>query len=138
MAQYKREDAQKVLQTIRNGKVLPVYLIIGDRFLCQQLAEDLVGSLLPGSKQAKQNLHLIDGGRESPLNTLNLLKTYSLFPGRQVFKISDSQLFQAKAATQPYWTKAVKAASENDYKLAGKHLTEILRRGNCRLKRRLI
>ncbi len=129
MAQYKREDAQKVFQIIKNGKVLPIYLVIGDRFLCRQFADDLVKNLLTDSRQVKQNLHLIDGGRESPLSTLNLLKTYSLFPGRQVFKVSDSRLFLSKAVAKPFWGKAVKAATENDFKLAGKYLRKVIHVG---------
>jgi DNA polymerase-3 subunit delta len=98
MAEYKREDVAKVFQTVKKGKISPIYLICGDRFLCGKTADALVRSLIPDSRQRKQNLRLIDGDKESPLQTLNILKTYSLFPGHQVVKVADSKLLQKKEA----------------------------------------
>ena len=100
MAEYKREDIAKVVEAIGKGKVSPIYLVFGDRFLGRQAADQLIQGLIPDSGQLKQNLKRVDGDKESPVQTLNMLKTYSLFPGRQVVKVADSKLFQAYISGQ--------------------------------------
>lgn len=133
MAEYKREDAAKAVQAIQNGKIAPIYLVFGDRFLGGQLADDLIHSLIPDSQQLKQNLKLIDGDKELPLQTLNILKTYSLFPGRQVVKVVDSQLLFSKKTGKPLWLKASKAAEEKDFVRAGRYLQGLIRLGQMQI-----
>lgn len=129
MAEYKREDVPKLLGAIKKGKILPLYLIVGERYLGRQIADELVRQLIPDEKLLKQNLHLVDGERESPLETLNLLKTFSLFPGRRVVKVSDSRLFQTQSVLKPLWGRAQRAALGGDFKLAGLCLRKFISTG---------
>ncbi len=100
MAEYKREDVAKVVRGIKQGQISPIYLVFGDRFLGRQAADELVQGLIPEPQQLKQNLKLVDGDKELPLQTLNMLKTYSLFPGCQVVRVADSKLFNPKEAAK--------------------------------------
>lgn len=126
MTEYKREDADKVVLGIKNGEVSSIYLIYGDRFLGKQMADELIDVLIPDAQQRKQNLILIDGDKESPLQTLSMLKTYSLFPGRQVVKVVDSKLFYSKELAKPLWLKACKAADEKHFGQAGRYLQRFI------------
>ena len=106
MAVYQRSDLPKLLTAIKQGKPCAVYLVIGDSYLCLQVAEQLAEALIPDQKTRGQNVNLIDGDQEDPLNTLSLLKTYSLFAGRQIFRVSGSKLFDSKEVAKTIWDKA--------------------------------
>jgi len=122
MAVYQRSDLSKLLAAIKQGKPCPVYLVIGDTYLCLQVAEQLAVALIPDPKTRGQSLNLIDGDQEDPLNTLSLLKTYSLFAGRQIVRVSGSKLFDSKEVAKTIWDKAKAAYGKNDTRQAAVHL----------------
>ncbi len=122
MSVYQRSDIPKLLAAIKQGKPCPLYLLIGDRYLCQQVAEQLAEVLLPEPKARGQNINMIDGDQEDPLNTLGLLKTYSLFGGRQIFRVSGSKLFHSKEVAKAIWDKSRKAYEKNDGRQASLYL----------------
>lgn len=107
MAIYKRVDVEKAFQSIKKGKTAQVYLIAGDRFFCRQVADKLIDTLFAEQSQLNHNLTVVDGEKEEPIVTLNRLKTYSMFPGRQVIKVLDSQLLAKDIAksTKPQVTE---------------------------------
>lgn len=125
MSVYQRSDIPKLLSAIKQGKPCPVYLVVGDHYLCLQVAEQLAVALIPDPKARGQNVNLIDGDQEDPLNTLNLLKTYSLFAGRQIFRVSGSKLFHSKEVAKAIWDKAKSAAGKNDGRLAVSYLGQL-------------
>lgn len=123
MAVYQRTDFPKLLTAIKQGKPCPVYLVIGDAYLCLQVAEQLAVALIPDQKTRGQNVNLIDGDQEDPLNTLSLLKTYSLFAGgRQIFRVSGSKLFDSKEVAKTIWDKAKTAYGKGDARQAAVQL----------------
>lgn len=126
MAIFKRKDIQKVFQQINNGEVFPVYLVFGDRYLCNEFANDLIQKLLPQEKQRATNLKNVDGDQEDPNHTLNLLRTYSLFAGRQVIRVMDSKLFFSKQVAKTLWDKAKKSFTSKEIKRAQKYLGQML------------
>ena len=125
MSLYQRSDTPKLLTAIKQGKPCPVYLLIGDRYLCQQVAEQLAEALIPDPKTRGQNVNLIDGDQEDPLNTLSLLKTYSLFAGRQIFRVSGTKLFHSKEVAKAIWDKARKAYEKNDGRQTALYLRQL-------------
>jgi DNA polymerase-3 subunit delta len=122
---YQRTDIPKLLTAVKQGKPCAVYLVIGDRYLSQQVAEQLAEALLPDPRVRGQNVKHIDGDQEDPLNTLNQLKTYSLFAGRQIFRVSGSQLFHSKEVAKAIWNHARKAYDKRDVKLACAYLRQL-------------
>lgn len=85
----------RLLEDITGGSVARVYLIIGERFLCRQAAEQLAAALLAGGGTP----HRIDGEEEEPLRTLARLRTATLLPGRQLYQVSDSPVFSSRQDT---------------------------------------
>ncbi|OQX19444.1 MAG: hypothetical protein BWK76_04545 [Desulfobulbaceae bacterium A2] len=85
----------QLLDGVRNGTVARVYLVVGERFLCRQAAEELAGVLLA----AGGTLYRIDGEEEDPLRTLGRMRTASLLPGRQLYQVTDSPLFSSRQET---------------------------------------
>lgn len=126
MPVYNRNDIPALLQSIDQGPASPVYLVCGDRALCQQAADDLVRRLLPDESQRRQNLILVDGDREDSDHTLARLKTFSLFPGRRVIRVKDSKLFYSKDVAKTLWDKANKAHTDKDARRTQRYLLEML------------
>ncbi len=132
MPAYQRSDLPKLLAAINQGKPCPVYLLVGDRYLCQQAAEQLAEALIPEARAREQGLKLIDGDQEEPLRTLSWLKTYSLFGGRQVFKVSGTRLFPAqKEAASGIWDKARTAHERGETRKASAGLRQLAALAKC-------
>lgn len=126
MPLYRRNDLPKLLAAIKNNAPAPLYLLAGERYLCQQAATELIDALLPEEAARSQRLKVVDGDREDPIHTLNLLRTYSLFGGRQVVKVVDSRLLYSKTVAKTLWDKAKKARDGQDDRQAARYLTQML------------
>lgn len=122
----KRKDIPILTQSLKQGEIYPVYLLFGERYLCRDAANTLINRFLPDEKQKANNLYAIDGEQEDPLNTLNLLRTYSLFPGRRVVRVMDSRLFHSKGVAKKLWDKAKQSFISNDLDQAGRSLGRML------------
>ncbi len=122
MPVFSRKDSHKLLTQIDQGQVSPVYLICGERYLCREMSQKVVARLLPDEKQRVQNLKIIDGDQEDQENTLLLLRTYSLFPGRRVINVIDTRLFHSKNVSRSIWEKAKQAFSSKDFNQAGRYI----------------
>lgn len=125
MPSYRRDDLTKLLTALRQGKPCAVYLVIGDRYLSLRVAEQLAEALIGDPHIRGQNVKLIDGDQEDPLNTLTLLKTYSLFAGRQIFRVTGSQLFHSKEVAKAIWSHARKAHDRKDLRQAMSYLRQL-------------
>jgi len=127
MPLFKRTELAAFLDELADPRrVKQVYLIFGDRFLCRQMAAEAVAVLLPGEGQRSQQLIKVDGDNEDPINTLNILKTYSLFGGRRVIRVNDSRLFFSKNIAGNIWEKAVQAFQDKKEAAAGRYLQQML------------
>ncbi|HSR36677.1 MAG TPA: DNA polymerase III subunit delta, partial [Desulfurivibrionaceae bacterium] len=126
MPLYRRDDVPKLAAEIAKGAQAPLYLLFGERYLCQEAAAALVQALLPDEAARSRGLKTVDGDREDPIQTLNLLRTYSLFGGRQVVKVVDSRLLYSKTVAKTLWDKAKKAKDGQDDRQAARYLTQML------------
>lgn len=109
MPTLQRKDLANLLAQIAAGRTVPVYLLVGERYLCRQAAEQLCAALLPGQRQRANQPTIIDGEREEPARTMAALKTYSLFGGPQVVQVVDSRIFLSKTVAKTLWQKALQA-----------------------------
>lgn len=130
MTTYKRQELPNVLQAIDQGKTTQIYLVFGERYLCQQATEQILDHLLPDKSQRTGNLFLVDGDQEEPAKTLNQLRTYNLFGGRRVIRVMDSRLFHSKVIAKNIWEKGVKQYENNNLEAAGRYLRQVLEIGN--------
>jgi DNA polymerase-3 subunit delta len=126
---YQRQNIAALLAEINQGTISPVYLIFGERYLCQEVADDLVRHLLPDEKTRRQGVKRIDGEQENVAQTMHDLQTYSLFGGRQVIRVTDSQLFFSRSVAKGFWDKAKKAADEAKPDKAGRYLQKMIQAG---------
>ena len=66
-----------------------LYLFFGERFLCR----DACGQVERALAGTTATINHIDGDTEDPAQTLARLMTFSLLPGRQIYRVTDSRLF---------------------------------------------
>ena len=114
MPTFKRQDLPRLLDQIAGGEVAPVYLLVGDRFLCREAAASIEAALLPGDDHRQHQLRVIDGEREEFGRTLAQLRTYTLFAGRQVTRVADSRLLHSKTVAKTLWDKAEQARAADN------------------------
>jgi DNA polymerase-3 subunit delta len=106
MVQLKRSELLEQLQEGQFPFQSQVYLFFGERFLCKEAADSLQDTLL---RQQPGAVHGIDGDGEDPGQTLARLMSFSLLPGRQLYRVSNSRIFHSKTVVEELWTKAVQA-----------------------------
>jgi len=126
MSILKRSELPGLLKALDQGETASVYLVVGERFLCQQAVEELVGHLLPDERQRGACLTQLDGEQEEPGQTLNQLRTYSLFGGRRVIKVTDSRLLFSKVVGKTLWDRGVQYHEMNDSAGAARCLRQFL------------
>lgn len=111
---------------LREGKLQlssPVFLFFGERFLCREAADLVQNSLLT---QMIGSVHTIDGESEDPGQTLARLMSFSLLPGRQIYRVSDSRIFHSKSVASDIWQKATDAFQGGRTKPALSYLRNML------------
>jgi DNA polymerase-3 subunit delta len=122
MAVHTSEQLDKLLTRIRQGESARAFLVVGERFLCRQAAEALCQALLAGGGI----VHPIDGDQEPFASTLHKLTSYSLFPGRQVYRVTDTRLLHSIKVAESLWKKVVRARQTNEPDKAARHLRNLL------------
>lgn len=122
MSIYTRDQLDSLVAQIGKKKVSPVYLVFGERYLCQQAAEKISAALVKDGG----NIHTIDGSQEDIAITIGRLSSFSLFSGRQVYRINDTRLFHSAKNAQALWKKALSAFRENNRILACSYLKAML------------
>ncbi len=121
---YNRTDLQKLYDSIDQGNLHPVYLLFGERYLCAQAAKELTSHLLDNAK-TQENVLKIDGDQENVTNTMNKLRTFSLFGTKQVIMVTDSRLFHSKAVGKNIWKKAKQSFDKDDHQKTGDYLAQL-------------
>ena len=122
MPVHKRTDLKKLLKTITEHQSSPLFLCFGERYLCQKAADQLIAKLLERSKGA---VHTIDGSTEDTGKILSRLLSFSLLPGRQIYRVADSTLFIDKESCSGIWAKALRAHQENRPERALRYLKQM-------------
>lgn len=123
MTVIKRNNLASLLGDVAKGDIQPVYLFVGERFLCKESADQLQASLLAASPGT---VHPIDGDQEDPGRTLSRLLSFSLLPGRQIYRVTDTRLFHSKNIAPSLWDKALQAQETSREQAARRHLNQML------------
>ncbi|MDH4318839.1 MAG: hypothetical protein OEV64_10650, partial [Desulfobulbaceae bacterium] len=122
MPVYNRQQTEELFAHLRSSAPHPCYLLIGDRFLCRQAADKLC-EIIGGETSTT---HVIDGDREDINHTLQKIRTFSLFPGRQLYRVNDTSLFHSKNTLESQWKKIIRSHENGNAETAAKQLRAIL------------
>ncbi|PIE69800.1 MAG: DNA polymerase III subunit delta [Deltaproteobacteria bacterium] len=124
MPAYYRDTIDALLADARQEPAC-VYLFFGERYLCRDAMERLEQVLLEGGG----TVHPIDGDSEDINATIARLRSFSLLPGRQVYRITDSRLFHSKNVCVSLWNRALKAKAADRQQQASRYLWAMLEAG---------
>ena len=122
---FDRQNIESLYQQLDKGSSHPVYLLFGERFLCQQVAQEIVNRLLPDEATRATSLLAVEGDREIVAETMTKLRTFSLFGGRQLIQVKDSRLFLSRQVGKNVWNKAEKAYNDEKLDKAGRFLSQL-------------
>ncbi|MFV0438054.1 MAG: DNA polymerase III subunit delta [Desulfopila sp.] len=125
MSQIKRTELPALLndQSITS---CPVFLFFGERYLAREAADQLQQTLLD---QGGGTLHPLDGDQEDGNQILARLMSYSLLPGRQIYRVSDSRIFASKTVAATVWEKAQQSQEAGKRGAAMRHLITLAQIG---------
>jgi len=123
MPHIKRNDLPSTLSALSQETRPQVALFFGERYLCREAADMLQNDFLQNSAGT---VHPIDGDQEDTGRTLNRLLSFSLLPGLQIYRVTDSRLFQSKDMGSSLWDKAVKEFEGNRQNTALRYLLNML------------
>lgn len=119
MALIKRPEFLSQIQGGGVPKNSQIFLFFGERYLCKESADTMQEKLLAETPGA---VHTIDGDGEDPSQTLARLMSFSLLPGRQIYRVSNSRIFHSKTVVAEIWDKAEKAHQAGKVAPALRHL----------------
>ncbi len=109
MALIKRTDLPALVKKMEQGEgeQYKIFLFFGERYLCREAADSLQKSLL--GMPAGGGVNGIDGDTEDSGRTLGQIMNFSLLPGLQIFRVTDSRLFHSKSVASAIWSKVEQA-----------------------------
>lgn len=122
MALIKRNELASWLAKGDAGEEARIFLFFGERYLCREAADLVEQALLA---QGGGMVHAIDGDQEDAGKTLGQIMNFSLLPGRQIYRVTDSRLFHSKAVAKDIWSKAVQAQEGGRPNPARSHLKSL-------------
>ncbi|PIE60523.1 MAG: hypothetical protein CSA31_01595 [Desulfobulbus propionicus] len=122
MPVYTRENLQQLYAAF-DQEPPQICLLTGERFLCQQVADQLEQRLLGEGGV----LHPLDGEDEDFSQLAGKLRSFNLLPGRQLYKITNTSLFYSKNIAETIWKRAVRAHEKGKTEQAAKALGSFLR-----------
>ncbi|MCW5212144.1 hypothetical protein VU04_04450 [Desulfobulbus sp. TB] len=125
MPVYERNALKTLLQQIKKGNLVPAYLFIGERYLCQQAADQIAKLLCTDGG----TVHSIDGDTEDSNLTLSKLRSFSLLGGRQIFRVNNTRLFHSKNVAKALWKRAVQAHEKEKSDKAFQYLQAMMEAG---------
>ncbi len=125
MPVYERNALKTLLQQIKQGNLVPAYLFIGERYLCQQAADQVAKLLCTDGG----TVHSIDGDTEDYNLTLSKLRSFSLLGGKQIFRVNNTRLFHSKNVAKALWTRAVQAHEKEKPEKALQYLQAMMEAG---------
>lgn len=126
MADIKRTDFQQQLQTTEPFPGCTLFIFYGERYLCHETANLLQDTLL---KNSPGIAHHIDGSIEDAGQTLSRLMSFSLLPGKQIYRVAESRIFQSKTVIEKIWKKAVRSHQNGRPDASRKALLDMARLG---------
>jgi DNA polymerase-3 subunit delta len=114
-----------LLEEIRAGRPLPAYLCVGDEFLAEQAARELIDALLPEADQGT-SLERFSGEALEPAELLGSLRTRSLFGGRKVVAVFAATFLASRESAKDVLGSALQAWEGGDQERGARLLLRAL------------
>ncbi len=97
----------QVIEDIKKGQLVPVYLIWGDeKYLVHEAVQRITEIILP-DKEKLLSLETFEGGEEDWEKIVMSLRTYSFFGSRRVILVKDTQIFESKIKVEEIFGRSM-------------------------------
>lgn len=110
---HPRARLKFLLGEIRAGRPRPAYLCVGDDFLAEQAAQELIAALIPEAERGT-NLERFSGDALDPGALLVSLRTRPLFGGRQVAAVFGAAFLASRESAKQLLEAAREVWEEGD------------------------
>lgn len=131
MTLIKRNELASLIADSQTLADTRIYLFFGERYLCREAADLLQEAL---QKTTGGAVHPIDGDQEDSGQTLAKLMSFSLLPGRQIYRVSDSRIFLSKTVANTIWEKAQQNNESGKTAAAMRHIVSFARLGSISIE----
>ncbi len=108
-----RGRLQKLVEEIQAGRPLPAYLCVGEEFLAEQAARELIEALLPEAAR-ETNLERLSGDALDPADLLGGLRARPLFGGRKVVAVFGATFLASRESAKEMLGIARQAWEQGD------------------------
>jgi DNA polymerase-3 subunit delta len=125
MSVITKESFSQVLAEIKDGRLVPIYLLFGDSYLVSSALTELTESLIPRA-QRSTNLQVVDGAQADFRAILDSLNTFALFSGRKVVVVLSSRILSSRADLPGLFARTRAAYEAGAVDVAARFLLEAL------------
>ena len=132
MPLIKRTELPALLKEEHQLHDTRIFLFFGERYLCREAADALQEYLLRENGAVTP----IEGDQEDHARTLARLKSFSLLPGRQIYRVTDSRIFHSKTVAADIWEKALAAEHAGKAAAAMRYIISLAAIGSLDLQSR--
>ncbi len=119
------KELKKYIKDKKEDQFDPVFLIYGEELLYKEALEELLESMVPGSKRS-YSYEPFDGSGENINAAIQCANTFSLLSGQKIVAIIDSRIFYSKQDEGKLLEKAKEEYDANKIKRAAKYLLSIM------------
>jgi len=127
MPLIKRTELQTLLSDKAVLTACPLFLCFGERYLVREAADQIQEALI---KVGGGAVNPIDGDQEDSGQTLARLMSFSLLPGRQIYRVADSRIFLSKTVAGTIWEKAQQNYEAGKSSAAMRHIVAFAKVGS--------
>jgi DNA polymerase III subunit delta len=132
MAQIKRGELTSFLENKEELTGCKIILIFGERYLCREAGDAVQNALL--EDETGGAVYPIDGDQENPGQTLAKLVSFSLLPGKQIYRVTDSGIFHSRTVASDIWEKSEAAHRSGKEHAAMRHIVSFAKIGSLAME----
>ncbi len=116
----KTQTLVSAIEAIGRGEAEPVYLLVGDEFLCRGAAHDLIGALVP---EAQRTLNVVElDSSASPRRVSDEISTLPMFKGSKAVFVQPAEFLAPKRAQGDAFDRPRKLWEEGKQREAARRL----------------
>jgi len=115
----------QLVEGMKTGDVVPVYLLHGDEFLYKNAFQTLLDVMVP-EKERTLNYEALDGVTVGAEEVIGRLNTFPLLSGSKVIALHDTRVFYSKVSAEELASKSREAFKKEDLMGACRYFVHML------------
>ena len=125
MPEINYSSVGKLVEAVKTGNVVSVYLLYGDEFLYKNAFQSLLDAVVP-EKERSLNYEALDGVTVGAEEVIDRLNTFPLLSGSKVIALHDTRVFYSKVSAEKLAGKSREAFEKKDLTVACRYFVHML------------